>query len=558
MRLTVKSTLIGLYLVLVALAAGQGALALSKLAHINQNVDELAENWLPSVRALGEVKYAMTRVRVAAMRTLLVTEPKESAALADRMSRLIGETGKATGEYEKLISSPEERSLWNDVLVRWAEYVQVQGELLGKHRAGQEDAAIELANKSVGVFDAVMLSLAKSIDINNKGAADAETRAAQDYETAQSVLILAVVAQLVLGLAAVAFILFGITRPLNRVTDAMGKIAGGALDTQVPNRETKNEIGDIARTLEVFRDGLVETENLRAEQKRKEEEMAQQLIAERANIANAFQSRMGALAERFSGSSGEVADAARNLSATAEETSRQAQSVTLAAEGASDNVQTVAASAEELSASIREMSDQVSNSAVIARSAADEAERTNDNIRQLSEAAQSIGQVLNLIKEIAEQTNLLALNATIEAARAGDAGRGFAVVASEVKELAAQTAKATDEISMKIGEIQHATSATVTSIQSIVTTINNVRDLTAIIAGAVEEQRAATSEIAANTHRAAQGATQVTNNMSGVGQAAGMTGSAATQLMSLSSALSEQSQDLQREVTSFVSTLRAA
>ena len=558
MRLTVKSTLIGLYLVLVALAAGQGALALYKLNHINSNVVELSENWLPSVRTLGQVKYAMTRVRVAAMRSLLVTDPKESAALAERMSRLVAEAGQSIAEYEKLISSPEERSLWNSVMVRWADYVQSQSDFLGRYRNGRTEEAVELASKSIVLFDAVTTGLDKSVDLNNKGAADAEARSEEDYEGARTALLLAIGAQIVLGLAAIGFIVMGITRPLNRVTDAMGRIAGGALDTEVPNRQTKNEIGDIARTLEVFRDGLVETENLRAEQKRKEEEMAQQLIAERVSIANSFQSRMGALAERFSGSSGEVADAARNLSATAEETSRQAQSVTLAAEGASDNVQTVAASAEELSASIREMSDQVSNSAVIARSAAEEAERTNENIRQLSEAAQSIGQVLNLIKEIAEQTNLLALNATIEAARAGDAGRGFAVVASEVKELAAQTAKATDEISMKIGEIQHATSATVTSIQSIVTTINNVRDLTAIIAGAVEEQRAATSEIAANTHRAAQGATQVTNNMSGVGQAAGMTGSAATQLMSLSSALSEQSQDLQREVTSFVSTLRAA
>ncbi|MFG1261547.1 MULTISPECIES: methyl-accepting chemotaxis protein [Xanthobacter] len=558
MRLTVKSTLIGLYLVLVALAAGQGVLALTKLSHLNDNTTEITTNWLPSVRAVGEVKYTMTRVRVAAMRILLVTDPKESAVLQSRMTRLLAENGKAMSDYEKLISSQEERNLWNSVMVHWADYTQAQAEFLGKHQSGMVEEAVELASKTLVLFDSVVTGLDKNVELNDRSAEAAAASSVADYNEARFVLLVSIGVQIVLGLAAVAFIVIGITRPLNRVTDAMGKIAGGALETEVPNRETKNEIGDIARTLEVFRDGLVETENLRAEQKRKEEEMAQQLVAERVSIANSFQSRMGALAERFSGSSGEVADAARNLSATAEETSRQAQSVTIAAEGASDNVQTVAASAEELSASIREMSDQVSNSAVIARSAAEEAERTNDNIRQLSEAAQSIGQVLNLIKEIAEQTNLLALNATIEAARAGDAGRGFAVVASEVKELAAQTAKATDEISMKIGEIQHATSATVTSIQSIVTTINNVRDLTAIIAGAVEEQRAATSEIAANTHRAAQGATQVTNNMSGVGQAAGMTGSAATQLMSLSSALSEQSQDLQREVTSFVSTLRAA
>ncbi|NMN60745.1 methyl-accepting chemotaxis protein [Xanthobacter sp. SG618] len=558
MRLTVKSTLIGLYLVLVALAAGQGVLALNKLSHINDNGETIAREFLPSVRALGEVKYQMTRFRVAGMRALMVTDPKDVAALAERTTRLMSETGKAISTYEKLISAPEERELWNGTMTHWAEYVALQADMVSKRRAGDTEGAIDLATKTVAAFDDLTISLNKNVEINDKAAQAAANASDADYAEARFVLLVSIGVQIVLGLGAVAFIVIGITRPLNRVTDAMGKIAGGALDTDVPNRETKNEIGDIARTLEVFRDGLADNERLRVEQKRKEEEMAQQLVAERASIANSFQSRMGALAERFSGSSGEVADAARNLSATAEETSRQAQSVTLAAEGASDNVQTVAASAEELSASIREMSDQVSNSAVIARSAAEEAERTNENIRQLSEAAQSIGQVLNLIKEIAEQTNLLALNATIEAARAGDAGRGFAVVASEVKELAAQTAKATDEISMKIGEIQHATSATVTSIQSIVTTINNVRDLTAIIAGAVEEQRAATSEIAANTHRAAQGATQVTSNMSGVGQAAGMTGSAATQLMSLSSALSEQSQDLQREVTSFVSTLRAA
>jgi methyl-accepting chemotaxis protein len=337
---------------------------------------------------------------------------------------------------------------------------------------------------------------------------------------------------------------------------AMVELTEGRLDRTVPGQERGDEIGDMARQTEIFRQTLLDSERTRAD-RASTETAAQENLRRRDALASQFSTRMEEISRLFARSSDDVADAARNLSATAEETSRQAQVVSGAAEEASANVQTVAAGAEELSASIREINTQVSTSARIAGEAADEAARTEGTVKALTEAAMKIGDVVNLIKDIAAQTNLLALNATIEAARAGEAGRGFAIVASEVKQLAAQTAKATDEIGAKIGEIQSATDETVTSIGRIVKTITTIRAVTSSIAGAVEEQGAATGEIAQNTVKAAQGTQGVTTNIAGVGHAAEMTGSAATHLMGLSSHLQSQSGDLQREVADFVRTLRA-
>ena len=558
MRLTLKTSLIATVALLVAMLASLSAISIYQLNGASKHIHEITSNWLPSVRAVGEIRYLITRMRAVAVRAVLVQDSKLHQQAVDRTKDLDVRFKDAAKTYEAVITFDSERDAWRTFQAEWATYVKMQSDMFGAYGRKDAEALQKLATDSAVQFDDAMKYLAKLVEINDD-AAKAESDASTS-EIASAFWIIGAFSLLALaiGLAAIVFVLVGVVRPINRITSSMQAISGGNLNAEIPSLTAKNEVGEMARTLEVFRDGLAETERLRLAQVEKEAEMARKLVAERNAIADAFQAKMGAIADQFAGSSTEMSDAARNLSATAEETSRQAHAVTNAAEGASSNVQTVAASAEELSASIREMSDQVSSSAEIARSAAHEAEKTSDNIQQLSAAAQSIGQVLSLIKDIAEQTNLLALNATIEAARAGDAGRGFAVVAAEVKELAAQTAKATDEISTKINEIQNATNSTVTSISSIVSTINNVRDLTAIIAGAVEEQRAATSEIAANTHRAAMGATQVTNNISGVGQAAGMTGSAATQLMSLSSSLSAQSQDLQREVSTFVQSLRAA
>jgi methyl-accepting chemotaxis protein len=349
----------------------------------------------------------------------------------------------------------------------------------------------------------------------------------------------------------------GIVGPLRQSMNVMAALGRGELAVAVPGAGRTDEVGAIARTLETLRGQLQQAEQARRQQAAREQ-AERQALARREQLAGEFVSRMQGLAAGFARSSSEVADAAKNLSATAEETSRQAQAVAAAAEEAASNVQTVAASTEEMASSIREINVQVTSSAKVADTAYSEAEASSGRIGTLASAAAAIGDVTELIKGIAEQTNLLALNATIEAARAGEAGRGFAVVAGEVKHLASQTARATDEIGGKVGEIQQATDSSVQSMTEIVRVIGNVKQIAAAIASAVEEQGAATSEIARNCQQAAVGAQEVTQNISGVGRAAEMTGVASTQLMSLSTGLSSQAGDLRQTVETFVREFKAA
>ncbi len=360
-----------------------------------------------------------------------------------------------------------------------------------------------------------------------------------------------------LGLLLSVLIARGISGPVGRLTAAMGALAEGRLDTPVPARERGDELGAMARTLEVFRDGMREAAALRGRQAAQAQEVEAARRAALRDLANGFEAKVGQLVGRVAEAAGGLRTTASAMEGTARQAVGQSATVASAAEQASTNVQTVAVAAEELSASTVEIGRQVAQSAAIAGRAVADARRTDQVVRALAEGAQQIGEVVNLISSIAGQTNLLALNATIEAARAGEAGRGFAVVASEVKGLAAQTARATDDIARQIGRIQGTTQEAVGAIAGIATTIDEVSRIAAAIAAAVEQQGAATQEIARNVQEAAQGARMVSETIVGVSDGAQQTGRAAGQVLEGAAALSGQAEGLRGEVAQFLAEVRA-
>ena len=350
----------------------------------------------------------------------------------------------------------------------------------------------------------------------------------------------------------------GLARPIVALQGAMRAITSGNHDVVVPGADRRDEIGSMARAVEVFKDSLIETGRLRAAQE--DQRIASE--TERRNavlaLAERFESGVGGIVNAVGSASTELRSTAENMARTAEEATQQTATVAEASEEASANAQAVAAAIEELNASISEIAQQVNESAQVAGHAAKQANDTNAEVQGLAMAAQKIGDVVKLISEIAEQTNLLALNATIEAARAGEAGRGFAVVASEVKALASQTSKATDEISAQVGSIQSATRTSVEAIDGITRTISKVNEIASAIASAVEEQGAATREIAHNVSQAAKGTGEVSANIVGVRDAARETGIAADQVVSSAAELSQNGETLKARVDAFLREVRAA
>jgi methyl-accepting chemotaxis protein len=416
-----------------------------------------------------------------------------------------------------------------------------------------------VVNRTIqSVADAADLMEA-TVDGAQKGAMASKDEVMADTAQANSINLIIAIVVVISLIASVVFSFLGVARPMTRLNAALGKMANGNLDIEIPGAGRGDEIGDLAKTVTVIRENAEHKAREEAEAKVQQDlDAAKRRKADMIRLADDFEGAVGQIVDTVSSASGELERAAGTLTSTAERGQELATMVAAASEEASTNVQSVASSTEEMASSITEIGRQVQESARMANEAVDQARTTNSRVGELSKAAARIGAVVELINTIAEQTNLLALNATIEAARAGDAGRGFAVVASEVKALAEQTSKATGEIGQQITGIQAATEESVGAIQAISTTIEKLSEISSTIAAAVEEQGAATQEISRNVQQAARGTQQVSANITDVQRGAGETGTASSQVLSSAQSLSSDSNRLKREVGNFLNSVRAA
>ncbi|MGY4234927.1 methyl-accepting chemotaxis protein [Bradyrhizobium sp. USDA 4449] len=560
-KLSIVFKLLTVLSVLVLSLAGVGVVAIGAMQNINSHTVEIAESWLPSVRALGSIRADVNELRVALRLHLMQDTAEGKQAAEKRLASLRERIEQTRKTYEPLITSAEERSIYGQWTAAWGEYLNGVQEVMALSRKSPGKFPTEanelLQTKVAKMAQAADPLLTKDIELNNHGAEIETKQAADGYASIFRVLVGIIVLSVVIAIAAAHYLVRDVSRGIASIIRPMQSLGEGDLSAEVPHRGEKTEIGSMADALQIFKEALIAkraADEAAARDAEAKIERGRRVDA----ITRKFEAMIGEVVGTVSSASTELEASALTLTNTAQRGQELATVVAAASEEASTNVQAVASASEELSSSITEISRRVQDSARMAAEAVEQATRTNERVNELSQAAARIGDVVELIHTIAGQTNLLALNATIEAARAGEAGRGFAVVASEVKALAEQTAKATGEIGAQVAGIQTATQESVNAIQEISGTIERLSEVSAAIAAAVEEQGAATQEISRNVQQASDGTQEVSSNITDVQRGAIETGEASSEVLSAAKSLATDSTRFRVEVAQFLDSVRAA
>lgn len=553
----IRTKLTGAFALVLIAQIAMGLYAMRELNAVNAISSEIETNWLPSVREVSALQYNLASLRAQERAHVMTLDDAGMVKMDREVADTLSTIEQHRSLYASLISSPEEQGIYDEFDKQWTAYKATQQNLLALSRSNENQKAKELIDgPSHTLYMAAMEQLKKLVALNSDGAADASKRGAAMVSTAQTGIMTSLVlaALFTIGMNGALVRLLG--GPLVRLTDVMRRLAGGELATTVPDQQRGDEVGNMARAVEIFKQNGIEVERLKKEQQAAEQRMAEERRKNTLTLADTFETTVLGVVDMVATSSGSLNGSAQSMSAVAEETSRQSLAVSAAAEQTTANVETVSAAAEELTASIREIAEQMAQANMIAEKAVIEANESREVIEGLRQSADAISTVVSLITDIANQTNLLALNATIEAARAGEAGKGFAVVANEVKGLANQTSSATKGISAQIEMVQAATSQAGETIDGMIATITRISEISSSIASAVQEQTAATQEIARNVEQAAAGTREVTSNINGVNTAARESGQTAAQLLVAANDLGGQSSHLKIEVQRFIEGLR--
>ncbi|WP_247875860.1 methyl-accepting chemotaxis protein [Azospirillum sp. TSH100] len=540
-----------------------GAIAATALQRLEtvQKVSKYALTVEASRRAtILDIGRHLNAATIAEKNAILEKSNDETRRFAAMFNESMALADKAIADLAQTADSDVRRETGVKIKALVDAYRQNALKVIDLATQGKDDDAFALsAGEGAKTRRAASTLIDERVEINRQGVEKSIQQArAVTEETHDTVLALSI-AGVLIGLAlSLSIVVYLIVRPLGRITTAMARVSQGELDFAIDGTDRRDEVGLLARTLDVFKGNALEVRRLTAEQEEQKARAEAERKAEMRRLADRFEGSVSTIVQNVASSATQMQGAAGTLSSSATQSTAQATAVAVASEQSSANVQTVASATEELAASILEIGRQVSNQSAISATAVQEADRTNASMQLLVDTANQIGAVVDLINSIAGQTNLLALNATIEAARAGEAGKGFAVVASEVKALASQTARATDEIQAKVKEIQTATTGAKEAVAGISGIISRMSEISSAIAAAIEEQNAATAEISSNVNQAARGTEQVSTNIVGVTRAATETGAAADQVLSTANVLATEADRLKAEVTNFIATVRAA